>query len=171
MINVSSVEKTLSDSGDNRKENPFVLRVEKTFIDYGFQPPRRAEIADALKMDRKQFTQAYNDLRQSGRLVCINPDIFIHKTHMDHLINAVDDFFIREDILTPQDMREMFGVTRKYGIPLLEYLDRIHFTVRIAEGRKLCRKKTPAGISRQEFKVLSGRSLDPDRPHDPCHFS
>jgi len=141
MINGNSVEKTLLNSGDNRKENPFVLRVEKTFIDYGFQPPRRAEIADTLKMDRKQFTQAYNYLRQSGRLVCINTDIFIHKTHMDYLINTLHDFFIQKDILTPQDMREMFGVTRKYGIPLLGYLDSIKFTVRVAEGRRLCRGK------------------------------
>ena len=141
MINGNSVEKSPINSGDNRKENPFVLRVEKTFIDYGFQPPRRAEVADTLKMNRKQFTQAYNYLRQSGRLVCINADMFIHKTHMDHLINALHDFFIRKDILTPQDMREMFGVTRKYGIPLLEHLDNIHFTVRSPEGRRLCRGK------------------------------
>ncbi len=141
MINVHSVEKSVLNFGDNRKENPFVLRVEKTFIDYGFQPPRRAEVADTLKMDRKQFTQAYNHLRQSGRLVCINADMFIHKTHMDYLINALHDFFSRKDILTPQDMKEMFGVTRKYGIPLLEYLDSIKFTVRVAEGRRLCRGK------------------------------
>lgn len=139
MINGNSIEKSILNSGANRKENPFVLRVEKTFIDCGFQPPRQTAIADTLKMDRKQFTQAYNYLRQSGRLVCINADIFIHKTHMDHLINALHDFFIRKEILTPQDMREMFGVSRKYGIPLLEHLDNIHFTVRYADGRRLCR--------------------------------
>jgi len=149
MINGNSVEKTLLDSGDKRKDNPFVLWVEKTFIDYGFQPPRRAEVVDTLKMDRKQFTQAYNYLRQSGRLVCINTDMFIHKSHMDHLINALHDFFSRKDILTPQDMREMFGVTRKYSIPLLGYLDSIKFTVREAEGRRLCRGKNFTNYSVQ----------------------
>jgi selenocysteine-specific elongation factor len=149
MINGNSVEKTLLDSGSNRKENPFVFRVEKTFIDYGFQPPRRAEVADTLKMDRRQFTQAYNYLRQSGRLVCINKDIFIHKIHMDHLIDALNDFFIQKDILTPQDMREMFGVSRKYSIPLLGYLDNTKFTVREAEGRRLCRGKNFTNYSVQ----------------------
>lgn len=141
MINGNSVEKSSVNSDDNRKENPFVLRVEKTFIDYGLQPPRRAEVADTLKMDRKQFTQAYNYLRQSGRQVCINKDIFIHKIHMDHLISALNDFFIQKDVLTPQDMREIFGVSRKYSIPLPGYLDNTRFTVRVAEGRKLCRGK------------------------------
>ena len=164
MINDHSVDKLSIISGDNRKENPIVLRVEKTFIDYGFQPPRRAEVADTLKMDRKHFTQAYNYLRQSGRLVCINADIFIHKIHMDHLINTLQDFFIRKDILTPQDMREMFGVTRKYGIPLLGYLDSIKFTVRAAEGRRLCRKKTPDVISRRESFALSRRPSTPAFP-------
>ena len=149
MIIGNSVEKTSINPGDKRNENPFVLRVGKTFIDYGFQPPRRAEVADTLKMDRKQFTQAYNYLRQSGRLVCINTDIFIHKTHMDYLINTLHDFFIQKDILTPQDMREMFGVTRKYGIPLLGYLDNIKFTVRVAEGRRLCHGKNFTSYSVQ----------------------
>ena len=39
MIIGNSVEKTSINPGDKRNENPFVLRVEKTFIDYGFQPP------------------------------------------------------------------------------------------------------------------------------------
>lgn len=149
MINGNSVEKSSINSGDNRKENPFVLRVEQTFIDYGFQPPRREEVADTLKMDRKQFTQACNYLQRSGRLVCINTDIFIHKTHMDCLINTLHDFFIQKDILTPQDMREMFGVSRKYSIPLLGYLDSINFTVRVAEGRRLCRGKNFTNYSVQ----------------------
>lgn len=83
MINVSSVEKTLLDSGDKRKDNPFVLWVEKTLSTTVSKPPRRWQVSTALKMDRKQFTQAYNYLRQSGRLVCINTDMFIHKSHMD----------------------------------------------------------------------------------------
>jgi len=35
----------------------------------------------------------------------------------------------------------MFGVSRKYSIPLLEYLDSIRFTVRAPEGRKLRSKR------------------------------
>jgi hypothetical protein len=164
MNNVNSVEKSPVNDGAHRKENPFVLMVEKTFIDCGFQPPRRAEVAGMLKMERKQFTQAYNYLRQSGRLVCINADMIIHKIHMEHLLNTLQDFFIRKDILTQQDMREMFGLTRKYGIPLMEHLDNIHYTVRSAEGRRLYRKKTAAVISRQEFNVLSGRPSTPALP-------
>jgi selenocysteine-specific elongation factor len=123
----------------NRNEDPFVARVEKAFIDYGFLPQTPADAAAALKMDRKKFIEAHNRLRRSGRLIRINADIYIHQRHIDHLINMLRNFFIRKDILTPQDIRDMFGVSRKYGIPLLEYLDSINFTVRVAEGRKLCR--------------------------------
>jgi len=34
-------------------------------------------------------------------------------------------------------MKLVFDVSRKYAIPYLEYLDRIHFTVRVDSVRKL----------------------------------
>lgn len=34
-------------------------------------------------------------------------------------------------------MKQIIGVSRKYAIPFLEYLDRVHFTVRVDNVRKL----------------------------------
>jgi selenocysteine-specific elongation factor len=39
-------------------------------------------------------------------------------------------------VLTPGDVRDRFGLSRKYAIPLLEYLDGIKVTIRTPEGRK-----------------------------------
>ena len=38
-----------------------------------------------------------------------------------------------------KDFKEMTGTTRKYAVPLLEYFDKIKFTFRTDDGRKLIR--------------------------------
>lgn len=127
--------------GGEKREDHSVAQVEKAFVDYGFLLQTTAEVADALKMDRKKFIDAHNYLRRLGRIIHIKDDIYIHQQNIDHLINVLRDFFNCQDILTPRDFKDMFGVSRKYSIPLLEYLDSIRFTVRVAEGRKLRRIK------------------------------
>jgi selenocysteine-specific elongation factor len=39
--------------------------------------------------------------------------------------------------ITPAAFRDRFGTTRKYTIPLLEYLDREGVTMRVGDKRKL----------------------------------
>ena len=41
--------------------------------------------------------------------------------------------------ITPATFRDLFGTTRKYAIPLLEYLDREGFTIRVGDTRRLRR--------------------------------
>ena len=127
--------------GGGKKEDPSVAQLEKAFVDYGLLLQTTAEVAEALKLDRKKFIDAHNYLRRLGRIIHIKDDIYIHRQNIDHLINVLHDFFNRQDILTPRDFKGMFGVSRKDSSPLLEYLDSINFTVRVDEGRKLRRIK------------------------------
>ena len=39
------------------------------------------------------------------------------------------------EAITPQDMKDLLGITRKYAIPLLEYLDAQRLTVRVGDRR------------------------------------
>jgi selenocysteine-specific elongation factor len=41
--------------------------------------------------------------------------------------------------ITPATFRDLFGTTRKYAIPLLEYLDREGVTIRVGDSRRLKR--------------------------------
>ena len=42
--------------------------------------------------------------------------------------------FLRErKEITPQDMKDLLGISRKYAIPLLEYLDAQRITVRVGD--------------------------------------
>jgi selenocysteine-specific elongation factor len=46
--------------------------------------------------------------------------------------------FLRErKEITPQDIKDLLGISRKYAIPLLEYLDAQRVTVRVGDKRVL----------------------------------
>ena len=141
MINGNLANEMRCNWSDDKREDPSFAQVEKAFVDYGFLLHTTAEVAVQLKMERKKFIDAHNYLRRWGRIIHIKDDIYMHQKHIDNLINELHDFFNRKEILTPRDFKEMFGVSRKYSIPLLEYLDSIRFTVRVAEGRKLRHKR------------------------------
>ena len=61
----------------------------------------------------------------------------LHSSSGSDLREKVKDFITKNQSLAPTDMKTLFGVSRKYAIPYLEYLDRIHFTVRVDNVRKL----------------------------------
>jgi len=64
-------------------------------------------------------------------------DLYLHPEHLERVRTALEEFFAHHDLLTPPDVRELFDISRKYIIPLLEYFDGIKFTVRTPEGRKM----------------------------------
>ena len=54
----------------------------------------------------------------------------------------LDLFQQQEEITTPQ-FKELTQTSRKYTIPLLEFLDGVRFTIRVGDVRRLRQKKQP----------------------------
>ena len=64
--------------------------------------------------------------------------------------------FLREhQAITPQEIKDLLGISRKYAIPLLEWLDTQRLTIRVGDKRVLrdgtpsagWRPRTPAGAA------------------------
>ena len=49
----------------------------------------------------------------------------------------ISDFFKVNESLSVPEFKEMTNLTRKYAIPVLEYFDKINYTYRIDNRRKL----------------------------------
>ena len=70
--------------------------------------------------------------------------------------------FLREhQAITPQEIKDLLGISRKYAIPLLEWLDTQRLTVRVGDKRVL-RDGAPAGLTDRAppGPRLSGAALD-----------
>ena len=113
-----------------------LLKVEELFSAYGLQPKVPAEAAKDLKMDLKLFTEVLNLLTRSERMFKINEVFYLQAKHWQHVQDVLSIFFGKNQLLTPQDARELFGLPRKFIIPLLEFIDYKKLTVRTTEGRR-----------------------------------
>ncbi|GAB4431880.1 MAG: selenocysteine-specific translation elongation factor [bacterium] len=111
--------------------------IEKIYNSYGLSPEPPDVIAKNLKMDIKKLKEALATLVKQGRLQKVSENYFISTETLESVKLKLLDFFSKKSVLTPQDMRDLFGISRKYIIPFLEFLDSIKFTIRVAEGRKL----------------------------------
>jgi len=117
--------------------DPILLNVEKLFLAYGLQPATPVEAAKELKIDLKMLIEALNALIRSERIIRINEDFYLHPQNWGRVRELLGQYFEKNDILTPQDVRGLFGLSRKFSIPLLEFLDYKKLTIRTSEGRKL----------------------------------
>jgi selenocysteine-specific elongation factor len=117
--------------------NLLFAQVEDLIHQYGLQPEAPTAGATKLNLEKKKFMDAMDSLTRSGRLIRVSSDQYLHPEHLERARTALKGFFENHTVLTPADARDLLGVSRKYLIPLMEYLDGIKFTVRTPEGRKL----------------------------------
>lgn len=112
-------------------------KIEEVYDNYGLSPEDLETVAKLLNFDLKKLKEAIFTLIKQGRMQKISENYFITTNTLQVTKSKLVDFFSKKPILTPQDMRDLFGISRKYIIPLLEFLDSIKFTIRVTEGRKL----------------------------------
>ena len=105
----------------------------------GLQPPFFREICKNLNWDAAKAKDVLMLLVQEGLVVKTKDDLFFHTDAVTNLKNKLVKFFeTSEDITTPQ-FKEMTGVSRKFVIPIIEYFDSQHVTLRVGDVRKLRR--------------------------------
>ncbi len=107
------------------------------FDQSGLEPPSPAEVSRKLSITEKRLLQVLGFLSRQGRLVKIKDDIYLSDRHEADLKERVKAFLQAQTVMKPSDMKTIAGVSRKFAIPFMEYLDRIRFTLRVGDERKL----------------------------------
>jgi len=70
-------------------------------------------------------------------LVKVAEDVVYHRATMDSIKQQIRSKFTPGSKFGVADFKELFDITRKHAIPLLEYLDRDRFTRRLGNDRVL----------------------------------
>lgn len=115
-------------------------RLDKLFREMGFSPPSFEEALAGV--DKKVAQQVRVALLESGRLVDVGESVVLHRDAVAAAEQKVRALFVRKPELTASEIRQELGTTRKYLIPLLNYLDSRGVTQRKGEVRVL--KQKPA---------------------------
>ena len=80
-------------------------------------------------------------LESEGAIIKINPDIIISIEKMKSIKESMQVFLKKNDSIGVPEFKEINNLTRKFAIPVLEYLDKINFTYRLGNKRKLSKDK------------------------------
>jgi len=114
-------------------------RLDKLFQETGFSPPSFEEALAGV--EKKLAQQARVALLESGRLIDVGESVALHRDAVARAEQKVRALFARKPELTASEIRQELGTTRKYLIPLLNYLDSRGVTQRKGEVRILKTKK------------------------------
>jgi len=72
-----------------------------------------------------------------GRVVKIKGDMYFHRDAIEDLKAKVRSYLVEKKEMTPSEFKSVLDLSRKYMIPLLEYLDEIKLTIRTGDKRIL----------------------------------
>jgi selenocysteine-specific elongation factor len=116
-------------------------RLEQIYEQARFEPPsleqafQGAGVASAQKVHGRTILQLLID---SGSVVRVQGDLFFHRKALDFLKNSVRQYGDSHEpgrLIDVAAFKDLTGVSRKYAIPLLEYLDRERITRRQGDSR------------------------------------
>jgi selenocysteine-specific elongation factor len=104
-----------------------------------FQPPEPSSFTNQAGGNAANLKDLFDVCVAEGYLTYIADDIYLHTDIDSEMRRLVRDKLAEGKGLTVAEIRDMLGTTRKYAVPLCEYLDRVGVTRRDGDLRVLTR--------------------------------
>jgi len=124
-------EIALSDEEARAKE-----LIEKEFERAGLTVPSFVAVLEKLPVESRRAQKILQILLREKVLIKVADDLVFHRAAVARLRETLAKYRKeRGERLPIPAFKELTGVTRKYAIPLLEYLDREHVTRRVGDER------------------------------------
>ncbi|HEV7224455.1 MAG TPA: SelB C-terminal domain-containing protein, partial [Pirellulales bacterium] len=101
----------------------------------GFQAPTLDEVRAQTPKNQQAVPQLVALAAAEGQLIEAAPGFYLHAESERRLRHTLGERLALGAGLTVSEIREILGVSRKYAVPLCEYLDRIGFTRREGDLR------------------------------------
>ena len=109
--------------------------IEQAFVSAGLKVPSLKEVLAGLKVDKIRAQKIVTLLLRDKILIKISEDLVFHQNALVDLRRRVAALKNTAPKIDVARFKDMTGVSRKYAIPLLEYLDREHITRRVGDER------------------------------------
>ena len=102
-----------------------------------FQPPSPTELATHHGWGQDTTAEIARLLVDDGEAVQLGDGIYLHCDAIEEAQRRIRVHIEEHGNVTASQAKTLLGSSRKYSIPLLEYLDRIGFTLRRGDVREL----------------------------------
>jgi selenocysteine-specific elongation factor len=115
--------------------------IESIYRQAGLQPPFFREVTQSLGVSDGEARKILNWMLEQAVLVKVKEDMFFHHQNLGDLKGRLREFFREHEEISTPEFKELTQTTRKYTIPLLEFLDASRFTIRVGDSRRLRQSK------------------------------
>ena len=109
--------------------------IEQAFASAGLKVPSLKETLAGLKVDKIRAQKIVTLLLRDKVLIKISEELVFHQSALTNLRQKVAALKNAAPKMDVARFKDMTGVSRKYAIPLLEYLDRERVTRRVGDER------------------------------------
>ncbi len=109
--------------------------IEQTFAAAGLKVPALKDVLSGLKIDQARAHKLVTLLLREKVLIKVSDDLVFHQLALAELRKSLAAQKLISPRLDVARFKEITGVSRKYAIPLLEYLDRERVTRRVGDDR------------------------------------
>jgi selenocysteine-specific elongation factor len=109
--------------------------IEHAFASAGLKVPSLKEVLAGLKVDKIRAQKIVTLLLRDKVLIKISEELVFHQIALVDLRQKIAALKTSAPKIDVARFKEMTGVSRKYAIPLLEYLDRERITRRVGDER------------------------------------
>ncbi|MGI5912137.1 MAG: selenocysteine-specific translation elongation factor [Syntrophomonadaceae bacterium] len=117
------------------KEQIIIDKVKMVLEEQLFTPPGRDELLAISGLMEQEFVEILSYMIDMGIIIKINQDMFFSSKAIEEGRKRLTAYFKQEKQLSLATARDIFGTSRKYTLPLIEYFDRIRYTRRVGDMR------------------------------------
>src|SRR5467141_1644974 len=111
-------------------------QIEAAFASASLAVPSVKEVLAKLTVEPKRAEKLLQILLREKNLVRVSAELVFHRQALTQLKERLTAYKkAKGDRISVPAFKQLTGITRKYAIPLLEYLDREHVTRRAGEER------------------------------------
>ena len=100
-------------------------------------PPGIKDFAVEVRQSEGRLRDVLERLISEGKAVKVKGDLYFHSDVIEDLKKKVRSYLSEKKEMTPSEFKSVLDLSRKYMIPLLEYLDEIKVTIRTGDKRIL----------------------------------
>ncbi|MCT4594849.1 MAG: selenocysteine-specific translation elongation factor [Anaeromicrobium sp.] len=117
-----------------KEQEEMKKRIEDNLIKGRFSPKTVKEMAETFK-DEEGFNKVIQSMIDFNLVIKLDENIVLYHSVYDEAVSMIKDFIKDNDGITLGQCRDVLGTTRKFALPLLEYLDNNKITKRDGDKR------------------------------------
>lgn len=119
----------------NSEEAAAKQEISRAFESAGLRVPPASEVLSSLQIERTRASKILQILVKEKTLYRVAEGLIFHHSALERLRGLLAERKKQADHISVPQFKELTGITRKYAIPLLEYLDRERVTRRAGDER------------------------------------